>query len=333
MKKLSLLTSIILAVVMLLTLCACNGGETPTDTSSVAEKTKVKIATLSGPTGMGMAKMMSEPATDMAEYNFTVEADPQTLASAMINAQYDIAALPVNVASAVYNKTNGGVKIAAVNTLGNLYIISKDTSIKHISDLKGKTIITAGQGATPEYALKYLLKQNGIDPEKDVTIEFKSEHAEVSTLLTTGMADIGLLPEPAATTAINKDNALTRVLDLNKIWDEVHNNQYKLTQGCIVVSAEFAETHKDVLDEFLKNYKNSVDFTNNNTDEAATLIEQNKIFASAKVAAKSIPVSKICYVDGDDMKKSVANYLDVLFAANPKAVGGKVPADDFYYYE
>jgi len=330
MKKLLKLTSVIMAVIMMFTLCAC-GGETPTDTASVAEKTKVKIAALSGPTGMGMAKMMSSPSTDLADYEFTVEGDPQTLAAAMINQQYDICALPVNVASTLYNKTNGKVKIAAVNTLGNLYVVSSDKSIKELSDLKGKKIISAGQGATPEYLFKYILRVLQVEEAVCENLEYKSEHDEVSSLLVSGEATIGILPEPAATAAIAKNPNLSRVIDLNAEWDEMHDNEYPLTQGCIVVSSDFAESNKAVLDEFLDNYKVSIDFTNNNIDEAATLIEQNKIFKSAQIASKSIPSARICYIDGAEMKKGVHNVLNVLFQAEAKSVGGKLPDDNFYY--
>ncbi|MBR4282326.1 MAG: PhnD/SsuA/transferrin family substrate-binding protein [Clostridia bacterium] len=328
MKKLIKLASVVMAVIMMFTLCAC-GGETPTDTSK--EKAKVKIATLSGPTGMGMAKMMSNPSTDLADYQFTVEGDPQTLAAAMINQQYDICALPVNVASTLYNKTNGKVKIAAVNTLGNIYVVSSDKNIKSFEDLKGKKIISAGQGATPEYVFKYILGKLSIEEAVCEKLEYKTEHDEVSALLVSGEATIGILPEPAATAAIAKNPNLSRVIDLNAEWDKIHNNEYPLAQGCIVVSSDFAETNKEVLDEFLANYKNSVDFTNNNTQEAATLIEQNKIFKSAKIASKSIPLARICYMDGAEMKKSVHNVLNVLWHANSKSVGGALPDDNFYY--
>lgn len=330
MKKLIKLTSLVLSVAMIFCLCACNGGETPTDTSK-AQKTKVRIATLSGPTGMGMAKMMSNPSTEKADYKFTVEGDPQTLAAAMINSQYDIVALPVNLASTLYHKTKGKVKIAAVNTLGNLYVVSSDSSIKELSDLKGKKIVSAGQGATPEYVFKYILRVLTLEEAVTEKLEYKSEHDEVSALLVSGKASIGILPEPAATAAIAKNPELSRVIDLNEEWNHMHENEYPLTQGCIVVSSDFAETNKEVLDEFLTEYQKSVEFTNQNVQEAATLIEQNKIFASATVAAKSIPSAKICYMDGAEMKKGVHNYLNVLMHADYKAIGGALPEDDFYY--
>lgn len=331
MKKLLKLTSIVMSVIMMFTLCACGGNDTPTDVSSVEEKAKVKIATLSGPTGMGMVNMMSNPSTELADYEFTVEGDPQTLAAAMINQQYDICALPVNVAATLYNKTNGKVKIAAVNTLGNLYVVSSDKSIKELSDLKGKKIVSAGQGATPEYLFKYILSELNIEEAVCENLEYKTEHDEVSALLASGGATIGILPEPAATATIAKNPNLSRVIDLNAEWDEIHKNEYPLTQGCIVVSSDFAETNKAVLDEFLANYKKSVDFTNQNVEDAATLIEQNKIFKSAKIASKAIPSARICYMDGAEMKKAVANTLNVLWQADKKSVGGKLPDDSFYY--
>ncbi len=331
MKKIIKLTAVILSVIMVLVLCGCGGNETPTDTTSVKGKAKVRVAALSGPTGMGMAKMMSETSTDLADYEFTVEGDPQTIRDAVINGQYDIAALPVNMASILYNKTKGKVKIAAVNTLGNLYVVSSDKSIKSLEDLKGRKIISAGQGATPEYVFKYILRVLTLEESVIEKLEYKSEHDEVSALLVSGKATIGILPEPAATAAITKNPNLSRVIDLNAEWDKMHDNEYPLTQGCIVVNSDFAEVNKEVLDEFLTKYKESIDFTNQYTDEAATLIEQNKIFASAKVAAKSIPSAKIAYLDSAEMKKGVHNYLNVLWHADPKSIGGALPDDNFYY--
>ena len=336
MKKLMKLTSIIMAVIMMFTLCACGGdnNESATDASTApAGKARVKVATLSGPTGMGMAKMMSAPFTEMADYEFTVESDPKTLTAAMINQQFDICALPVNVASTLYNKTKGKVKIAAVNTLGNIYVVSSDKSIKDFTDLRGKKIISAGQGATPEYVFRYILRVLNLEEAVCEKLEFKTEHDEVSTLLVSGQETIGILPEPAASAAIAKNPNLSRVIDLNEEWNKIHENddQYLLTQGCIVVSAEFAETNKAVLDEFLAEYKKSIDFTNQNTEEAATLIEKNKIVASAKIAGNAIPKAKICYMDGAKMKSGVHNVLNVLWHADPKSVGGALPDDNFYY--
>ena len=215
--------------------------------------------------------------------------------------------------------------------MGNIYVVSSDKNIKSFEDLKGKKIISAGQGATPEYVFKYILGKLSIEEAVCEKLEYKTEHDEVSALLVSGEATIGILPEPAATAAIAKNPNLSRVIDLNAEWDKIHNNEYPLAQGCIVVSSDFAETNKEVLDEFLANYKNSVDFTNNNTQEAATLIEQNKIFKSAKIASKSIPLARICYMDGAEMKKSVHNVLNVLWHANSKSVGGALPDDNFYY--
>lgn len=330
MKNFTKLTSIILVVLMLLGVYGCGNSETATDSpeSTPKKAVEIKIATLSGPTGMGMAKMMSDKNPN---YVFSVETDPQTLSGAMIQGSFDIAALPVNMAATLYNKTQGKVKIAAVNTLGNLYIIENGNTVNDITDLKGKTIVSAGQGATPEYVLKYLLEKNGIDPQKDVKIEFKSDHSEVSALLAADKVIIGLLPEPAATTILSKKQNLRTALDLNAIWDESAGEGNLLTQGCIVVNTAFADANKDALDAFLSDYEASVKYTNDNPDQAAKFIVENKIFGVENIAAKTIPTAKICYIDREQMKKAVENYLQVLFKANPKSVGEKVPDGAFYY--
>ena len=345
------LTSIIMAVIMTLSLfvfasCAnektdVNANETKGETKQeeTQEETEeikeekpesIRVITLAGPTGMGMAKLIEDDANNKTAYNyeFTVSSAPDQVSPEVIKGNYDIAAVPVNLASVLYAKTEGKLQVAGINTLGVLYMLENGNTINSVADLKGKTIYATGQGSNPEYVLRYILTKNNIDPDKDVTIEFLAEHAELATKLKNNSVAIGMLPEPQVTAATT-GSEVRIALDLTKEWDKVSED--KLVQGCIIVRKEFADKYPTALANFLEEYKNSVDFVNNNIDEASTLIEKAGIIPKAAVAKKAIPNCNICLITGEEMKSSVSQMLKVLFDANASSVGGKLPDDEFYY--
>ena len=240
-----------------------------------------------------------------------------------------MAALPLSLASVLYNKLNGGVQILAINTLGTLYMLATQ-ELADISALKGKTIVTAGQGATPEYVLNYLLEKNGLTDK--VTVEFKSEHAEVATLAAAAGADdqtVYMLPEPNVTATLIQNQALKTVLDVSSAFESASG--VSLAMGCIVAKKEFVEQNQAAIDAFLTEYKASVEYTATNLDDTATLCETYGIIPKAAVAKQAIPRCSITCVTGADMQKIAMENLNVLLAANPKAIGGALPADDFWY--
>lgn len=310
---------------------------TPTPEPTQAARTKINIAALKGPTGIGMVKLMEDAATDTTQndYAFTLAGSPDEVVGKLTSGEVDVAAVPTNLAAVLYKKTNGKVQLAALNTLGVLYILENGDSIHSVADLKGKTIVASGQGATPEYALNFILKANGIDPEKDVTVEYKAEHAEAVTLAVTGKADVILLPEPNVTAALAKKPELRVALDLTQAWAEagekVGIGDSVISMGCIVVRSEFAAENPDAVAAFMQEYKASTQFVNANIEEAAALVEKYEILPSAAIAAKAIPNCNIVFIDGQAMKAQVSNFYQVLFDANPSSVGGTLPDDAFYY--
>lgn len=300
-------------------------------------RVSVNIAALKGPTGIGMVQVMQQAdAGETAnDYTFTLAASPDEVAGALASGAVDIAAVPTNLAAVLYNKTGGKVQLAAINTLGVLYILENGDSIQSVADLKGKTIVASGKGATPEYALNYILAANGIDPEKDVTVDYKAEHAEALTLLASGNADIALLPEPNVTAALAKNDKLRVALDLTQLWDDAAAlsgaEQSVMAMGALVVRAEFAKENPDVVASFMQEYQASVEFVNANVQDAAALVEKYEILPSAAVAAKAIPNCNIVFIDGAQMKQQSEGFYQVLFDANPSAVGGTLPDEAFYY--
>ena len=319
---------ILLLAVLLLSLAACgaNTDETASDT-----KTVVRMATLKGPTGIGTAKLWADDDAGKAKNDYTVTlcTDPTEVLNGVVEGSYDVAAVPLNMASVLYNKLNGGVQILAINTLGTLYMLATQ-ELADISALEGKTIVTAGQGATPEYVLNYLLEKNGLTDK--VTVEFKSEHAEVATLAAAAGADdqtVYMLPEPNVTATLIQNQALKTVLDVSSAFESASG--VSLAMGCIVAKKEFVEQNQAAIDAFLTEYKASVEYTATNLDDTATLCETYGIIPKAAVAKQAIPRCSITCVTGADMQKIAMENLNVLLAANPKAIGGALPADDFWY--
>ena len=331
-----------LALVMCLSLAACGGDqeeETPAE-----DPVTVRVAALKGPTAMGMVKLMSDSdaAAESGEettgntYDFTLAASADEVSPKLMQGELDIACVPANLASVLYNRTEGGIVTLAVNTLGVLYIVENGNSVQSMADLAGKTIVASGKGSTPEYALRYLLSENGIDPDTGVTIDWKSEHSECVAALASGGATIAMLPQPFVTVAQTQLPDLRVALDLTEEWDALDNGSALLT-GVVVARADFVEEHPAAVEEFLTSYAESVEWVNANTAEAAELIGGYDI-VDAAVAEKALPYCNIVCITGSEMKDMLSGYLQVLFDAAPASVGqdaetgeGGLPGDDFYY--
>ncbi len=290
---------------------------------------QVKVAALKGPTAMGLTWLMDNASESGVNYDFTIAAAVDEISPMLIQGTTDIACVPANLASVLYNKTEGGVEVLAVNTLGVLYIAENGNSVNSIEDLRGKTIYSSGKGATPEFALNYLLKENGIDPEKDVTIEWKTEHSECLSAIVANEGGIAMLPQPFIATATMKNDNIRVAIDLNEEWAKLDNGSALLT-GVVVARREFVEQYPDTVNTFLSGYAQSVDYVNTNVEDAAQLIEKYDIVPAA-VAQKALPACNIVCITGEEMKTKLSGYLNVLFEQLATSVGGALPADDFYY--
>ena len=324
MKKVwSLLLVLVLAISLM---SGCTKQE-----SVPEEKATIRIAALKGPTSLGMLQMMENAEKGEAPdtYEFTLAGTADEILGDIIQGNYDIAAVPINVAAVLYNKTEGKVQLGAVNALGVLYLLEAGDTIHSIADLKGKTIYTTGKGATPEYTLNYLLTANGLDPETDVTVEYMSEAAEIGAQIAAGNCEIALVPQPYATAVQVQNEGWHVALSLNDAWNESGADS-GLISGCIVVNKAFAEAHPEAMARFMQAYAESVEWVNANAADAGQLAEHFDI-TKAGVATKAIPYCNIVCISGDEMKAKTAGYLQILFDANPASVGGTMPGDDFYY--
>ena len=290
-----------------------------------------RVAALKGPTAMGMVKMMSD-APDA--YDFTISAAIDEITPKLVKGEVDIAAVPANMASVLYNNTEGAVRVLAVNTLGVLYIVENgDSGVESIADLKGRTLYASGKGASPEYALNYLLTQNGLDPETDVTVEYKSEHAECLASLLANEGSLALLPQPFVTTAQMKQPTVQVALDLNDEWAQVQeasDSPSMLITGVVVARSAFIDENPDAVNAFLDAYAQSVAYANEHADETAALIGQYDIIAE-EVARAALPQCAIVCIEGEEMAEALSGYLKVLYDQNPASVGGALPDEAFYY--
>lgn len=312
-------------------------AETESSTEAeVYDPANVNIVALKGPTAMGLVKFMSDAGSGALSdypYEFHIAAAVDEVGPKLIQGQADIAAVPANLASVLYNKTEGQVEVLAVNTLGVLYIVERGDSISSVDDLKGRTLYASGKGASPEFALDYILRGNGLDPDSDVKVEWKSEHTECLSALMADESGIALLPQPFVTVAQTKDPSIRVALDLTDEWDALQKGQEdpsSMITGVVVARKDFIEEDPERIDAFLSHYQESVDFVNENVSDAASLVGSYDI-VPAPIAEKAIPECNIVCYRGDEMKTHLSGYLKVLFDAEPKSVGGALPADDFYY--
>ncbi|WP_346026772.1 ABC transporter substrate-binding protein [Beduinella massiliensis] len=290
----------------------------------------VNVVALKGPTGIGMVKMMDE---NDGTYAFTLAGAPDEVVAAIASGSADIAAAPTNLAASLFSKTNGNVQLLALNTLGVLHILEKGDSVRSVGDLSGRTLYATGQGAVPEYVLNYILAQNGL--EGKVNVEYKAEHSELATLAAAGEVDLVMLPEPNVTSVLMNNADFREALDVTELFSEAAEKDGKagtaLSMGCVIVRRDFAEKNPEKVAAFLEAYGASVAFVNGDVDAASALVEAQGILPKAAVAKRAIPNCHIVFVEGEEMKTQIEPFFEMLFEANPASVGGKLPADDFYY--
>ena len=313
------IVTMITAAVMLFSLAALAAC------SKKQDDTEIRIAALKGPTGMGMEKLADKQ--NYPNYTVSIEASPDALNPRIISGEVDVAAVPVNLASVLYNKLDGDISVLAVSTLGVLYVVEAGSEMNSVADLAGKTVYATGQGATPEYILNYLLDKNGV--AGSVEVNYVGEHAALATMLADGSAEIGMLPEPNVTSTLAGNDNMRIALNLTEEWNKVCSTE--LVQGVVIARKSFVNEHPEAIEQFLREYEKSSAFVNENIDEAAKLIVDVGILGNVEIAKKAIPNCNISFSKGEAMHKAVEGMLAVLFEANPKSIGGKLPDKDFYY--
>ena len=337
MKKVRAIVSLLLALTLALSLTACGGqaNSEPEQPETQEELTaaEINLYVLSGPTGIGAMNLWA--ASDAGEtkntYHITMPGANDEVVAALSKGDADIAAVATNLAATLYNKTDGGVTVLAVNTLGVLSLLSNGQEAATVSELKGKTIYAPGQGANPEYILRYVLTGNGLDPDKDVTLQFVGEGSELLTVWQSDPEAVILAPQPVATSILMQNENAKTLFDMTEEWDKIAGGDSTLMMGCVIVRNEFLQANPGAVELFLQEYAASIEKAQFDVEGTAALCEQYGLIPKAALAQKAIPSCGLTFVTGAEMKTGLSGYLQVMFDANPKSVGGALPGDDFYY--
>ena len=319
-------------------LSACTSAQAPTHPSAEtkdqpSQPVTIRVGSMKGPTSMGLLFLMEEAQKGKADgsYEFKMAVQADELLPLMVKGELDIALLPANVAAILYQKMEGQLAVIDINTLGVLYIVTGNSSITSMEDLKGRTIYLTGKGTTPDYVLRYLLAENGLT-EEDCKLEYRSEATEVAALLSQNPEAVGLLPQPFVTAACAQNEALSVVLDMNQEWRKLQGEEgSRMVTGVTVVRKDFLEDHEEAVKKFMKAHQESAKKVNSEPEIGARLAVEAGIIAKETIAQKAIPACNITYIDGEAMRQALSGYLSVLYEQNPVAVGGELPMEDFYY--
>ena len=334
MKHIKSVVSLLLAVALAFTLAGCGTKEEPAaDDSDELTPAEVNLYVLSGPTGIGAMNLWA--AADAGEtantYHITMPGANDEVVAALSNGQADIAAVATNLAATLYNKTDGGVTVLAVNTLGVLSLLGNGGEAASIADLAGRTIYAPGQGANPEYILRYVLRGNGLDPDRDVTLRFVGEGSELLTVWQTDPEAVILAPQPVATSILMQNENARTLFDMTEEWDKVSGGESTLMMGCVIVRNAFLQEHPDAVTLFLQEYAASIEKAQSDAAGTAALCEQYGLIPKVALAEKALPYCGLTFVTGAEMKAGLSGYLQVMFDADPRSVGGAMPDDGFYY--
>lgn len=304
--------------------------ETTTTTTVAPKRTPLSVAGIQGPTGVGLANLMrSAPNSEAIEYSFMIASSPDEVVGKFSSGDVQVASVPTNLAAKLYKKLGGDVQVLALNTAGVLYMLENGNKVQSVADLRGKTIYSTGEGANPEYVLRHILKKNGIDPDKDVTIRFLAENSELVAKLATGEISLAMVPEPAATTAMTKNPDLRMAISMDAAWKAVEPDS-DMMMGCVIAKKSFVKENTEAVQAFLAEYKTSIEAVAD-VDATAKLCADFGIIAAEPIAKKAIPRCNVVFVSGADMKPAIHGYYEILFDADPTSIGGAVPNDEFYF--
>ncbi|MDX9846980.1 MAG: MqnA/MqnD/SBP family protein [Tenuifilaceae bacterium] len=292
-------------------------------------KDYVTIATLKGPSAMGMIKLI-DSLNHTSDKRIRVEIlnEPIQVRKMVIDGTADFAILPTTMAAILYNR---GIdyQLAAIPVWGTLYLFGTDTTITAWNMLRGKTINLMGKGMTPDVLFKHLLIENGINPDVDVRLDYRfPTHIDLANAVAAGQAKLGVISEPLVSLVMERNSKIKAIFDLNAEWQKVMD--MPIAQTAFLVKGELANANKELVDRILKSYDYSTQWVNQNPDSAAHLIVKYDILPSVEVARKSIPRSNLYFSRVRSIRMEIESYLNVFYQMNPDIVGGRLPDENFY---
>lgn len=296
------------------------------------EQTKIRIGYMSGPTGMGMAKLIHDNGGTAGnnKYEFKSYTDSALAKADLTKGDIDIICIPTNEALAYYNAADKNVRVLAVNCLNSLYVITnEETAPASLADLEGKTIYTCKNG-TPKIILDYIINalELNITVSTNINGTDMNKPADVSAQVIAGTLPYAVIPEPIITSSMLQNNSYKVAIDLADEWAKIPAlTNTPVAMGCVVSTKDFIENNKASLDAFLAEYKSSIEFVSNkeNLETAANYVAEAGIMAKAAPAKKALANlgDAIAYIDGAEMKTTLNAFY--------KAIGMPNPVDEFYY--
>jgi len=322
--------TIMLVAILLPAFVSCSSQEYPQNYDAPT----VRIAAMRGPTALGLLQLMDAAEQDntIGNYEFTLLGMPDQVPPLLARGDIDIAAVPSNLAAILHNNPDIDIQVLAIVTLGVLHIVDTTGEIHSVSDLAGRTIFVSGQGAMPEFALNYVLSQNGLTPGVDVNIEFRAEHTEIAAMLEAGIAEIALLPEPFVSTVLARVEGLRPALDLTEEWNRIQPD-YGLIMSVVIGRRSFLEENPATVTTLLAEYAASIEFVTSNIPQAAQLAARFDIIPNAAIAETALPRTHITFLNGEEMKRNLMGFYNVLYAQAPQSIGGRLPDETFFFMD
>lgn len=314
--------------VVFLTLLFLLAGMIP----AFAQEPDLRFYVLSGPTGIGAMNLWekADAGETRLDVQLTMTGSNDEIIAAISSGSADLAAIATNLAAVLYQKTDGGVSVVAVNTLGVLNLLALSNPPQTMADLKGRTIVAPGQGANPEYILRYVLQGNGLDPDRDIELRFVSEGAELLSVWGTEPEAVLLAPQPVATTLLMQNEGAVLFADMTQEWEAVSGGESTLMMGCVIARNDYLRDHAAEVEIFLAEYEASIAAARNDVPHTAALCEAYGLIPKAALAQKAIPHCGLTFLSGEELQQ-LSGYYRVMYEAAPKSIGGALPGDDFYY--
>lgn len=294
------------------------------------DKHSYKIATLKGPSSMGMIKLI-DSINNAGNTNIQIDImnDPIQVRKMMLDGTADFAILPTTMAAILYNK-GLDYRLIAIPGWGTLYLVGEDTTINSWNDIRNKRVNVMAKGMTPDVVFRYLLQKNGINPDKDITLDYSfPTHIDLANAIAARQAKLGVIPEPLVSLVMHKNKKLHPIFDLNLEWNKQQSTSIAMT--AFLGSNSILKDSPQLAEQLISSYKNSVQWVNQHPDSAATLIVKYGILPDYQVALQSIPRSNLNFVRANKIQTQIDEYLKVFYDMNPDIIGGKIPDENFFY--
>lgn len=269
---------------------------------------------------------------------FKLWKNPDELRAITLKGGADFIAVPSNVGANLHNK-GVDIKLLNISVWGILGMITRDPSLKTLQDFKGKEIAMPFRADMPDILFEEIVKAQGLDPKKDFKLRYAASPIDAMQLLILRRVDHALLAEPGISIALKKTGSfplkliapdLYRSSDLQKEWGETFKVEAKIPQAGMAVLGKLANNEK-IIKRFNEEYNKSLAWYKENPIEAGKLTVEYLPMLDEEGVSNAVAHTQLNPVSAKDAKVDLEFFFNVLKKNNPKAIGGKLPADSFYY--